>query len=239
MPEHTVDFNVGQITKAMVSPRWSALVRTDTDVAAIGTWDHNLVRDSRVLVPMDVQALYIPPGNPASPDSAELFVRLPFVLTAPDGQPPESMPAPFTAGAPRPPGVHLHWALPDALLRGTLQDRTGQPNRLDLPALPDRWVVLRLIAPNDGLAPYVRGWVIEADTTRVTPLESWTGQPDPGVPQSGRTLTREELNGSAGGSIVWTGGYDACAGRFALYDPLDDLAPGLPGGAFDNLATYL
>ncbi|HEX7537948.1 MAG TPA: hypothetical protein VF391_13210 [Dermatophilaceae bacterium] len=233
------DFNADEITKAMVSPRWSALVRTDADVRAIKTWDSTLLRDSRVLVPMDVQALYVPPDSPDSPDTPEHFVRLPFVLTAPDGQPPESMPAPFTDGAPRPPGVHLHWALPDALLRGTLQDRTGQPNRLDLPALPDRWVVLRLIAPGDALTPYVRGWVIEADTARVTPLESWTGQPDTTQPQSGRTLTREELNGSAGGSIVWTAGYDASAARFALHDPLDDLAQNLPGGAFENLATYL
>ncbi|HEX5335338.1 MAG TPA: hypothetical protein VFW55_05620, partial [Propionicimonas sp.] len=191
------DFTIDEITKAMVSPRWSALLRTDVNVGAIKTWDATLLRDSRVLVPVDVQALYV---APESPDAAESFVRLPFVLTAPDGQQPEPMPAPFADGTPRPPGVHLHWALPDALLQGTLQDRTDQSNRLDLPALPDRWVVLRLIAPNDALTPYVRGWVIEADTARVTPLESWTGQPDPGAAQSGRTLTREELNGSAGGS---------------------------------------
>ena len=231
--------NPDQIKAAMVSPRWSALLRTDADVNAIKTWDTGLLRESRVLVPMDVQALYVPPVSAGNPAVAEQFVRLPFVLTAPDGAPPEPMPAPFTAGAPRPPGVHLHWALPDALLGGTLQDRTGQPNRLDLPALPDRWVVLRLIAPRDALTPYVRGWVIEADTARVTPLESWTGQPDPTVPQSGRTVAREDLNGSAGGSIVWTAGYDASASRFALYDSLEDLPAGLPGGALDDLATYL
>ena len=222
-----------QIAKAMVSPRWAALLRADADLTAVKTWDRSLLRESRVLVPMDVQALYI------TPDSTETFARLPFALTAPDGQPAEPMPAPFAETAPRLPGVHLHWALPDAMLRGTLADRTGQPNRLDLPALPNRWVVLRLVAPRDSMTPYVRGWVLEADTARVTPLESWTGQPAPDSPQLGRTVANEELNGSAGGSIVWTAGYDATVGRFAVHDPLDDLAEAVPNGVRDDFATYV
>lgn len=44
----------GQIKAAMVSPRWSALLRADADVNAIKTWDPGLLRESRVLVPMDV-----------------------------------------------------------------------------------------------------------------------------------------------------------------------------------------
>lgn len=218
------------ITKAMTGPRWAALVRTDIDVPGLRTWDHNLLRQSRVLVPVDVQALYVPAGD------TEPYVRLPFILTAPDGQPPEPMPAPFAPGVPRAPGVHLHWALPDALLRGSLEDRRGQSNRLALPPLPDRWVVLRLTAPRDAVTPQVTGWVLESDTARVVPLTGWTGQPATGVPQLGRTLAADELDGTAGGSITWTAGYDAAVGRFAVHDPLTDLPA---AGAVLDLATYL
>ena len=72
------------------------------------------------------------------------------------------LPAPFDGGAKRPPGVHLHWAMPDALVRGELATGTGS-NRLSLPALPDRWVVLRLLTPVGATQVAVRGWVLEAD----------------------------------------------------------------------------
>ena len=124
-----------RIARAMLSPLWSGLVRTDADLKTIGTWDSKLIRHPRLLVPMDVQALYV------APDSQELFVRLPFALTTPDGKEPEAMPEPFDKGAPRAPGVHLHWALPDSLLSGELKDvGSGSRNRLGLSTLPDRWV---------------------------------------------------------------------------------------------------
>jgi hypothetical protein len=48
-------------------------------------------------------------------------------------------------------GRALHWAMPDALLRGALNERAdGASNRLSLPLLPDRWVVLRLLLPKGG-----------------------------------------------------------------------------------------
>lgn len=224
------DLPPGELTKAMTGARWAALVRTDIDLATAGTWDRALVRDSRVLVPIDVQALYVPENDP------ERYVRLPFALTTPDDGPPEPMPAPFDPGVTRPPGVHLHWALPDALLRGTLEDRRGQPNRLDLPPLPDRWVVLRLVAPRDALIVHVSGWVIESDTARVVPLAAWKGGPATDGTPLGRTVAPDELTGTAGGSITWTGGYDATVGRFAVHDPLTELPA---KGAVHDLATYL
>ena len=218
------------VAKAMTSARWATLVRTGLDLQAVGTWDPTLVRESRVLVPVDLQALYVPAGD------AEPYVRLPFVLTARDGQPPAPMPAPLVDGMPRSPGVHLHWAMPDALLRGSLEDRGEVSNRLDLPPLPDRWVVLRLIAPNDAVVPAVSGWVLESDTARIVPLADWDGTASAGVSQFGRTVEPADLNGTAGGSVAWTAGYDATAGRFAVHDPLD----GLPAnGAVSELATYL
>lgn len=222
-----------QIAKAMLSPLWSGLVRTGADLATIGTWDPQLIRHPRLLVPIDVQALYV------APDSKERFVRLPFALTTPDGAPPEPMPAPFTPGEPRKPGVHLHWAMPDSLLSGELKEvGAGSRNRLGMPALPDRWVVVRLAVPRRGaVRAAVRGWVIEADIARVTPLEQW-----PNVLSgagTGKTVPPEELTGSVGGTLNWTAVYDAVANRFAFHDPLDDIPALSGGGALGNTGTYV
>ena len=51
-------FDPGVIKKAMVSPRWAAITRLGTTVDAVGQWDAQLIRQTRVLVPIDVQALY-------------------------------------------------------------------------------------------------------------------------------------------------------------------------------------
>ena len=72
------------------------------------------MREHRLLVPIDVQALYVQQGD------TERMVSLPMLVAGPDGQGvanlEDGLPDPFTEGAPRPPGVHLHWAMPDALL---------------------------------------------------------------------------------------------------------------------------
>src|SRR6185369_12529045 len=102
---------------------------------------------------------YVPNG------SSEPMVRLPLLVAGEAGQAvtdaEDGMPEPFDPGTPRAPGVHLHWAMPDALLRGALTDvAAGAANRLGLPALPDRWVVLRIALPKGGALPIISGWVI-------------------------------------------------------------------------------
>ena len=74
--------------------RWAAATKLDLDAGTIATWDRGLVRDSRLLVPIDVQALFVPEGGD------EPMVRLPSALNAPDGQGP-GFPPPFTAGTSR------------------------------------------------------------------------------------------------------------------------------------------
>jgi hypothetical protein len=232
------------VGQAMVTPRWAGLVRLDTDLATIGSWDPGLLRDTRLLVPVDVQALYVPPGT------AEPMVRLPFDLTTREGDPPPP-PEPFIPGLARPPGVHLHWAVPDALLRGTLTDPApagapppgGSPtavaNRLSMPALPDRWLVLRILLPAKGNLPLVRGWVLEAEAARAVPVERWP-QDAEAFAGEGRAVAAEALTGTAGGSLAWTTGYDATVNRLALHDPLDDLAEvDAQGGPVGDLATYV
>jgi len=190
--------------------------------------------DRRLLVPVDVQALYVPEGH------EERFVQLPFALAGADGDEPPPMPDPFADGGARPPGVHLRWAPPDALLRGRLAEPADgeESNRLALPPLPDRWVVLRILAPKGSTDPAVRGWVLEADAARATPLERWPeGAAE--APQLGRAVPPGELTGSAGGSPAWTAVYDAGVGRFGFHDPLDDLEQAAPKGATGDLAVYV
>ena len=221
------------ILRALESPRWTGLVRVGLDAAQIGHWDPGLLRQPRVLVPIDVRALFVEKG------SRERFVRLPFALTQADDEEPEAMPEPFAPGETRPAGVHLHWSPPDGLLRGEVTDApTGTANRLSLPPLPDRWVVLRIIAPIGASVPHLRGWVLEADTARAVPLEQWpNGAND--VKQEGRTLQPEELTGAAGGTLAWAGLYDATRNRLAFHDPLDDIDAVAPRGAAANAAAYV
>jgi hypothetical protein len=224
-----------KVTRAMISPEWAALVRLDTNLAGISTWDPRVIREPRLLIPIDLQALYVAPG------SEERFVNMPFALTTEDNEPAEPMPEPFATGEPRPSGVHLHWAMPDALLNGEMSDvEDGARNRLGLPPLPDRWVVLRLWVPRTGNKDHaqVRGWVIESETTRVVPLDDW---PSPEVEplQTGKTLDSDELTGSVGGALNWTAIYDAVENRFAFHDSLADLPSGTGRGALRGLASYV
>ena len=98
------------------SKRFLAADRAALDLGEIATWDPYLLREHRLLVPIDVQALYVEPGN------GERMVRLPMLVAGPGGNAvsnvEDGMPDPFVEGEPRPAGVHLHWAMPDALLRG-------------------------------------------------------------------------------------------------------------------------
>ena len=221
------------LKQAVVSPRWTALTRANINVSEVGHWDPTLLRESRVLVPIDVQALFVEPG--ATDEAA----RLPFGLTEPDGQPAAPMPAPLVAGAAREPGVHLHWAIPDALMRGTLAARPdGSTNRLGLPALPDRWLVLRMLVPSDATQVDTRGWVLCADTGTVVPLETWQGET--ALPAAARhTVAPPELTGSVGGSVQWAATYDAVIDRFAFHDPLDDLATVAPNGVTADQIGYM
>ena len=61
-------------------------------------------------------------------------------------------------------GVHLHWALPDALTRGTNTPENGASTRkLTFPAVPNRWLVTRSGKGPDGKLRIERQWVVESD----------------------------------------------------------------------------
>ena len=220
--------------------RFLAADRAALDISEIATWDKYLLREQRLLVPIDVQALYVPAG------STEAMVRLPMLVAGANGKTAENaedgMPDPFDAGAPREAGVHLHWAMPDALLRGSFrQAGDGASNRLALPPLPDRWVVLRLVLPRGATQPAITGWVIEADRAVAVPLASWSegSSASQSATAAGAAIDRDQLTGTVGGAVSWSGVYDAVLNRFAFHDPLADLATIAPQGVDEDCAAYV
>ncbi|QTN22046.1 hypothetical protein HZ992_18035 [Rhizobacter sp. AJA081-3] len=233
-------FDPDAIRTLVRGKRFLAADRAALDLGEIATWDKYLLREKRLLVPIDVQALYVPAG------SAEPMVRLPMLVAGPNGETvlnaEDGMPDPFDAGVPREAGVHLHWAMPDALLRGSFKQATdGASNRLALPPLPDRWVVLRLLLPRGATMPVVTGWVIEADRAVAVPLASWSegSSASQSATPAGAALEREQLTGTVGGAVSWSGVYDAVLNRFAFHDPLADLATLAPQGVDEDCAAYV
>jgi hypothetical protein len=214
--DFTLDAKVLQ--KAVYSSRFAALARADVDLDTFKTWDRHLARNKRILVPVDVQAFVVPAQG------AEATVAVGAIRGDPE---------PFDAGGVRPAGVHLHWAMPDALLHGAHNAATKS---LQMQALPDRWVVVRTILPEGSHSAYATGWVIDAIHAVVVPLASYAGTIDPGTAEA---LT--PLDGSSRGTLLWTATYEGAANRFALHDPLSDL-PGLtsiaPHGFHRGLAVY-
>jgi len=231
-------FDPAQTRELLYSKRYLAADRAKIDLGEIRTWDRYLLREHRLLVPVDVQALYVPEGHP------EPMVRLPMALAGADGaladSPDAGMPPLFDPGTPRPAGVHLHWAMPDALLRGRLADTSGV-NKLGLPPLPDRWLVLRLLLPAGGREVVTTGWVLEADRAVAVPLGSWSegGSASTAATPQGAELAREALVGTAGGHIAWSGVYDAVLNRFAFHDPLGDVGALAPNGVDQRCAAYV
>ena len=52
-----------RIARAMVGPLWSALVRTESDLKTVGTWDTKLIRHPRLLVPSGARSARCPRGS--------------------------------------------------------------------------------------------------------------------------------------------------------------------------------
>ncbi len=227
------------VGKAIFTDRFAVLARTGLSVAAIDSWDEQLSRDARLLVPIDVQALVVgADGGEAVPTETVLPLvekgDTEGVLPVP--------PAPFGEPFRRVPGVHLHWAMPDGLTRGDAgaASATAPPagNPMGLPPLPDRWVIVRAVHGRTD----VQAWVLEADRGDRHDLAGWT-EPGPAIAgtvtgASGRRLIPSAaLTAVAGGDPAWAATYDAVLDRFAFHDDLRDL--GGPAAVAGEVASYL
>jgi hypothetical protein len=154
--------------------------------------------------------------------------------------------APFNQAASLQPGIHLHWALPDALSRATALGGGTSSSQVVFPGAPDLWLVTRfnpVVGPNvPATGRSWRAWVVDSRAQKVTPLESWTAPapPDasmvhtlPGVLPSAASAGYPgwgllDPNSLAGKSFddVMTAAvyYPSAGGRFGFYDDLSDLA---------------
>ena len=230
-------FTPDQVRELTRDKRFLVAEQVKLDLPELASWDGYLLREHRLLVPIDVQALYVAEG------SDEPMVSLPMLLAGkPDeaNRPEHAMPPPFADGSPRPAGVHLHWATPDGLLRGKLEQRSdGAANRLSLPALPDRWLVLRIALPVGADQPRLTGWVLEAERARAVPLASFREGAEAAGTAAGVAIAKEQLTGTVGGALSWSGVYDAVLNRFAFHDPLADLAELAPSGVDQDCVSYL
>lgn len=120
-----------------------------------------------LLVPVHLDALIVESAREVAPPSAD-FARLPHVAEGRDvngdvpwlGEAIAAAPletAPLTLAA----GLHLHWALPDALCRTTRAEGEGGTARLTFPAVPDRWLITRRW--QDGTGVHEARWLIESN----------------------------------------------------------------------------
>jgi hypothetical protein len=153
-----------------------------------------------------------------------------------------------------PAGVHLHWALPDALTRATAAD-----GGMAFPVVPNRWLVLR---GQSGQAGYDAGWVVESDYLHPESAGAETGSAtypvDPGlggVAKPFRHLGRvvplaewtadapaerlAELTAVGYGEPTFAAFYPNCRNVFGLYDGDPSISTdGLRGMRYDIVGWY-
>jgi hypothetical protein len=181
----------------------------------VNTWNPHLLRTPRVLVPVQVDALVIRPGQAASP-WADCALK-PHPGTS-DVTRRDLLPAPFAElPTARAGGIYLHWALPDALTRGSADGDTAT-----FPAAPDRWLVLRMSPATDGQRRAVRGWVLRSGDASPVPidLDSFTdGAPSQDAVDNPLTVLGQ-------GDVAWAAYYDNVVNRLAFYDDVSGIRSG-------------
>ncbi|MGH9057142.1 MAG: hypothetical protein ACRDYY_14965 [Acidimicrobiales bacterium] len=191
----------------------------------IASWLPTLPRWSRVLVPIEVDALVLRPG--AQELWADCQMTTPPGGTT-SGSPADArtlLPPPFKELDPklRTPGVYLHWALPDALTAGSQNYDPSQPDaarNTQFPAIPDRWLIVRIGPDEKGGRRAVNGWVIQAEseTPVVTGLDQYLGAPHD-------SSTHGPLTALGHGDPAWAAYYDNVVNRLAFHDPLSTDTP--------------
>lgn len=119
----------------------------------------------------------------------------------------------------RPPGVYLHWALPDGLTHAS----TNPDGSQHFPAVPDSWLVVRLSGSNRFGPRNVRAWLIpDVNAQTPTVLDPLSGAP---LPASG-PAPAQLLTAAGPGDLAWAAYYDNVEGRLALHDDLVGVDPG-------------
>jgi hypothetical protein len=119
--------------------------------------------ENHLLVPINIEALVVGKQigrwTDLSPDFSKLFEGK--ILGS------QITPALFDdkAGLHKP-GIHLHWALPDALTHGRQiqnEDEDEPSGPPEFPLIPNRWMVQRILREPGIKKVSVRAWIVESD----------------------------------------------------------------------------
>lgn len=154
-------------------------------------------------------------------------------------------------------GIHLHWALPDALANGR-QTSSGT----EFPTVPNRWLIIRSRKNSTDSRTVEQQWIVESDYLypdgagalsgsvniphaanelrnesrpfrflgRKLPLEAWKGD-DP------QAEYWDQLTAVGYGEPTFAAFYPNCLSVFGFYD--EDYSDNLPGGLqYDVLGWY-
>ena len=141
--------------------------------------------------------------------------------------------APFAASGKLELGIHVHWALPDALAKADAHE--SRPPRFR--GVPDLWLVVRFNPVKGDALRTHREWIVDSIAETVTALAQWQ-------PPADRALDRVHtapgvLPRVAPGWGEWaldepfdqltTAYYPACRTRLGFHDNLADLGPSPSG----------
>ncbi|BDI06332.1 MULTISPECIES: DUF3892 domain-containing protein [Burkholderiales] len=171
---------------------------------------------TRLIVPLSLDALVVRRGDAsvAPARTAWQAAARPALNAAPRRQ--DLAPPPFTdTAAPRASGVHLHWAVPDALA-------VRRADAAQFPPLPCRWLVVRLHGlASAGVPRKMAAWLLPnihaADAVALR-----DGHLTPHAAGSGSVPVSVRGRGWFGPHPSWALSYDEVQGRLAFHDPLDD-----------------
>jgi hypothetical protein len=160
---------------------------------------------------------------------------------------------PFNTALSLAPGIHVHWALPDALTRAKTVGSNAQaaPTQHIFPGAPDLWLVTRFnpLAAKAATRTWT-AWVVDSRAKTVTPLAQWSPPAPPPPPTATspsmvHTLPKP-LAAAADhpGWGLWDGTddhfdnvitaavyYPTGGNRFGFHDDLSDLLPKRTGGS--------
>jgi len=188
--------------------------------AAAATWSAVLPRTSRLMVPIALDALMVRADGGTWADVA---------MKTPTDDGPDAralLPAPFAekdGGRTR--GAYLHWALPDALTRGVMPDDGSDTAGVQFPAVPDRWLVVRLSPGNSAAQRAVRGWVLLAGGASPVVVDP-DAFVEPGPGNDGSADVRAPLTALGHGDPAWAAYFDNVENRLGFHDPLADVTTG-------------
>jgi len=145
-------------------------------------------------------------------------------------------------------GVHIHWALPDALTNAPIDENTTD---VQFPAVPNRWLVTRMVI-DGGTPSSVTSWVVESDALnpsspvgwklptvalqpgtgaqdfaylgQCTPLDSYQPSTLLNGPRTFKNATGAELSAVSNGVPTFASYYPESRTAFGFVDTLQDLS---------------